>query len=215
MKNRFLYFSFLLFIAGNTAFAKGFSDQSIDISARKDTLKMKTVVNGEVPKPNEYLKERLKPIQSGYKRINSIRQWTAITKKNIEGESAEGGEAAFYYKNKRSEKVIARHYGEMGRKLIEYYLLNGRLSFVFEKEYTYNRPLFYDLKAMKENSDTEAFDLNKSDIMEIRSYFEKGNLIYTVNNKDTVASFGNDHTQKKEQKISEDFQRLLKLSQEK
>ncbi|AYZ36699.1 hypothetical protein EGY07_14540 [Chryseobacterium indologenes] len=215
MKNRFLYFSFLLFIAGNTAFAKGFSDQSIDISARKDTLKMKTVVNGEVPKPNEYLKERLKPIQSGYKRINSIRQWTAITKKNIEGESAEGGEAAFYYKNKRLEKVIARHYGEMGRKLIEYYLLNGRLSFVFEKEYTYNRPLFYDLKAMKENSDTEAFDLNKSDIMEIRSYFEKGNLIYTVNNKDTVASFGNDHTQKKEQKISEDFQRLLKLSQEK
>ncbi|WP_027375078.1 hypothetical protein [Chryseobacterium sp. UNC8MFCol] len=215
MKNRFLYFSFILSIAGNTAFAKGFSDQSIDISARKDTLKMKTVVNGEVPKPNEYLKERLKPIQSGYKRINSIRQWTAITKKNIEGESAEGGEAAFYYKNKRLEKVIARHYGEMGRKLIEYYLLNGRLSFVFEKEYTYNRPLFYDLKAMKENGDTEAFDLNKSDIMEIRSYFEKGNLIYTVNNKDTVASFGNDHTQKKEQKISEDFQRLLKLSQEK
>ncbi len=215
MKNRFLYFSFILFIAGNTAFAKGFSDQSIGISARKDTLKMKTVVNGEVPKSNEYLKERLKPIQSGYKRINSIRQWTAITKKNIEGESAEGGEAAFYYKNKRLEKVIARHYGEMGRKLIEYYLLNGRLSFVFEKEYTYNRPLFYDLKAMKENSDTEAFDLNKSDIMEIRSYFEKGNLIYTVNNKDTEASFGNDHTQKKEQKISEDFQRLLKLSQEK
>ncbi len=215
MKNSFLYFSFILFIAGNTAFAKGFSDQSIDISARKDTLKMKTVVNGEVPKSNEYLKERLKPIQSGYKRINSIRQWTAITKKNIEGESAEGGEAAFYYKNKRLEKVIARHYGEMGRKLIEYYLLNGRLSFVFEKEYTYNRPLFYDLKAMKENSDTEAFDLNKSDIMEIRSYFEKGNLIYTVNNKDTEASFGNDHTQKKEQKISEDFQRLLKLSQEK
>lgn len=215
MKNSFLYFSFILFIAGNTAFAKGFSDQSIDISARKDTLKMKTVVNGEVPKSNEYLKERLKPIQSCYKRINSIRQWTAITKKNIEGESAEGGEAAFYYKNKRLEKVIARHYGEMGRKLIEYYLLNGRLSFVFEKEYTYNRPLFYDLKAMKENSDTEAFDLNKSDIMEIRSYFEKGNLIYTVNNKDTVASFGNDHTQKKEQKISEDFQRLLKLSQEK
>ncbi|HAO28051.1 MAG TPA: hypothetical protein DCQ68_11070 [Chryseobacterium indologenes] len=75
--------------------------------------------------------------------------------------------------------------------------------------------MFYDLKAMKENSDTEAFDLNKSDIMEIRSYFEKGNLIYTVNNKDTEASFGNDHTQKKEQKISEDFQRLLKLSQEK
>ncbi len=215
MKNSFLYFSFILFIAGNTAFAKGFSDQSIDISARKDTLKMKTVVNGEVPKSNEYLKERLKPIQSGYKRINSIRQWTAITKKNIEGESTEGGEAAFYYKNKRLEKVIARHYGEMGRKLIEYYLLNGRLSFVFEKEYTYNRPLFYDLKAMKENSDTEAFDLNKSDIMEIRSYFEKGNLIYTVNNKDTEASFGNDHTQKKEQKISEDFQRLLKLSQEK
>ncbi|TLX24268.1 hypothetical protein FE904_17600 [Chryseobacterium indologenes] len=215
MKNRFLYFSFILFIAGNTAFAKGFSDQSIGISARKDTLKMKTVVNGEVPKSNEYLKERLKPIQSGYKRINSIRQWTAITKKNIEGESTEGGEAAFYYKNKRLEKVIARHYGEMGRKLIEYYLLNGRLSFVFEKEYTYNRPLFYDLKAMKENSDTEAFDLNKSDIMEIRSYFEKGNLIYTVNNKDTEASFGNDHTQKKEQKISEDFQRLLKLSQEK
>lgn len=215
MKNSFLYFSFILFIAGNTAFAKGFSDQSIGISARKDTLKMKTVVNGEVPKSNEYLKERLKPIQSGYKRINSIRQWTAITKKNIEGESTEGGEAAFYYKNKRLEKVIARHYGEMGRKLIEYYLLNGRLSFVFEKEYTYNRPLFYDLKAMKENSDTEAFDLNKSDIMEIRSYFEKGNLIYTVNNKDTVASFGNDHTQKKEQKISEDFQRLLKLSQEK
>jgi len=139
-------------------------------------------------------------------------KWTSVKKKDIEGESAEGGEATFYYTDKGLEKVIARHYGEMGQKLIEYYLLNGQISFVFEKEYRYNRPLFYDAKAMKENNDTEAFDLKKSEITITRNYFENGNIILINATTGRGYNISADYPAEQEKSITEDFKRLLKLA---
>ncbi|MEF9480579.1 hypothetical protein OWR28_25450 [Chryseobacterium sp. 1B4] len=132
-------------------------------------------------------------------------------KKDIEGESAEGGEATFYYTDKGLQKVIAKHYGEMGQKLTEYYLLNGQLSFVFGKEYRYNRPLFYDAKTMKENNDMEAFDLKKSKITMTRNYFENGNIILISNNDLHGSGISTDYPAEQEKEIQEDFKKLLKL----
>ncbi|WP_246008619.1 hypothetical protein [Chryseobacterium lactis] len=203
MKNRFLYLLSVLLITCHFSSAKGLVQNSVE-----DTLKIKASFNEEDTEAHEYLKDRLKPIQTNFKRINSIKNWSAVKSKNIEGESAEGGEARLYYQNKRLEKIIARHYGEMGQLLVEYYLLNGKLSFVFEKEYKYNRPLFYDQKAMKENNDTEAFDFKKSEITETRNYFEKGNLIHIVNSQDCGAPFSGDYVREEEKRIIEDFKRL-------
>lgn len=180
-----------------------------------DTAKIKESFREKDIAVNEYLTDRLKPVRTNFKRINSITKWSSIKKKNIEGESAEGGEAVFYEQKGRLEKITARLYGEMGQVLAEYYLLNGHLSFVFEKIYTYNRPMFYDVKAMKENHDTEAFDFKKSEIEESRNYFEKGKLVHLVNSLDCGAPFSSDYIDGEQKRISEAFQKLLKLRKEK
>jgi hypothetical protein len=180
-------------------------------TVKSDTIKIKESSNEEDIAVNEFLTDRLKPIRTNFKRINSITKWSSIKKKDIEGESAEGGEAVFYEQKGHLEKITARLYGEMGQVLTEYYLLNGNLSFVFEKIYTYNRPLFYDLKAMKENNDTEAFDFKKSEIEENRGYFEKGKLVHVTNSQDCDAPFSSDYIDGEEKRFSEAFQKLLKL----
>lgn len=216
MKYKYLQSLFILLIAFQSGYAGNLRCKSPETSgAKPDTIKIKESLNEEDIEPNEYLKDRLKPIQANFKRINSITKWSSIKKKNIEGESAEGGEATYYYKNNRLEKVMARHYGETGQVLIEYYLLNGKLSFVFEKDYEYNRPLFYDKKAMKENNDTEAFDFEKSEITETRNYFESGSLLYIVNSQDCGAPFSGDYMREEDKRMKDDFKRLLKLEKEK
>lgn len=212
MKSKCLQVIFLLFINISSVYAGGLQ---LTFIPQNDTISIKESLNEDDMDTNEYLKNRLKHIQVNFKRINSITKWTSIKKKSIEGESAEGGEATYYYKNKRLEKIMARHYGETGQVLIEYYLLNGNLSFVFEKDYKYNRPLFYDEKAMKENNDTEAFDFEKSEITETRNYFEKGSLIHIVNSQDCGAPFSGKYMNEEDKRMKDDFKRLLRLEKEK
>lgn len=99
-----------------------------------DTVKLKETFNEEDLPANDYLTDRLKPIRENFKRINSITNWTSIDTEEL-SESTEGGEAKFYYQNGQLEKIVTRHYGETFQLLTEYYLLNGQLSFVFEKLY--------------------------------------------------------------------------------
>ncbi|WP_426477705.1 hypothetical protein ACP3T3_21275 [Chryseobacterium sp. CBSDS_008] len=213
MKNRFLHGVFIILISLSFAYAQKSGDQaSVFFTAKgQDTVKIGEPYNEKDTTGSKSLKNRIKPIQANFKSINSVTKWTSVKKKDIEGESAEGGEATFYYMDRGLQKVIAKHYGEMGQKLIEYYLLNGQLSFVFEKEYKYNRPLFYDAKAIKENNDTEAFDLKKSKITMTRNYFENGNIILISNNNIHGSGIGADYPAEQEEKIKEDFKRLLKL----
>lgn len=214
MKNRFLHGVFIILISLSSAYAQKSGDQaSVFFTTKaKDTVRINETFNENDTTNSKGLKKQLKPIQTNFKRINSMTKWTSVKKKDIEGESAEGGEATFYYTDKGLEKVIARHYGEMGQKLIEYYLLNGRLSFVFEKEYRYNRPLFYDAKAMKENNDTEAFDLKKSETTMTRNYFENGNIILINATTGRGYNISADYPAEQEKSITEDFKRLLKLA---
>ncbi len=209
MKSRFLYGVFIVLMSMSSAHAQKFNDQSsvFFTTKTKDTLK----INEKDPTSSKSLKNRLKPIQTNFKRINSMTKWTSVKKKDIEGESAEGGETTFYYTDKGLEKIIARHYGEMGQALIEYYLLNGQLSFVLEKEYRYNRPLFYDTKAMKENNDTEAFDFNKSEVITTRNYFENGHIIMINNTTGRGFNISADYPAEQNKNIKEGFKKLLKL----
>ncbi len=96
-------------------------------------------------------------------------------------ESTEGGKATFYHQNDRLEKIVVQHFGETGQKLTEYYFLKYQLSFVFEKELVYNRPIYQDSTRMEENNDDEVFDINQSKVMEQRSYFKNGKLLHQTN----------------------------------
>lgn len=211
MKNIFFYTLMILVAAISLNHAKT-CEIKIDKlqTITSDTTKIKESFSEDDIPVSEFLKDRLKPIRSNFKRINSITKWTSIKKKDIEGESAEGGEAIFYEHKGHLKKITTRLYGEMGQVLTEYYLLNGDLSFVFEKKYTYNRPFFYDAKAMKENNDTEFFDLKKSEIEENRNYFEKGKLIHVINSLDCGAPFSSDYIVGEQARWSEAFQKLMK-----
>ncbi|WP_395972851.1 hypothetical protein [Chryseobacterium cucumeris] len=64
---------------------------------------------------------------------------------------------------------------------------------------------------MKENNDTEAFDLKKSKITLTRNYFENGNIIMITNTTERGFNISADYPAEQEEKIKEDFKRLLKL----
>jgi hypothetical protein len=183
---------------------------SIVDSLPQNTIQLQTTFNEEDFLANDYLADRLQPIRENFKRINSITSWTLIDKRALR-ESTEGGAAEYYYLYEQLEKIVALHFGETFQQLTEYYLLNGQLSFVFEKLYKYNRPIYYDLERAKENNDDEAFDFEKSEIIEERSYFENGKLIHKIENGDCGAPFADDYLLGEQEKIKTGFEKLIEL----
>lgn len=163
---------------------------------------------------NEYLKNELKPIRENFKRLNSIENWTTIKVVDLL-ESTEGAEAKYYFQSKKLEKIITRHFGETCQKLTEYYLKDGKLSFVFEKSYQYNRPIHYDSSAKEENNDTEEFDFDKSEIMEDRSYFSNEKLLHQLNNQDCGSQFASDYLLEEQKRLLTEFKKLIELEKTK
>jgi hypothetical protein len=155
----------------------------------------------------EYLTLELKPIRANFKRINSIEKWDVIDSIEI-WESNEGGHANFFYSNGVLEKVLVRHFGETYQDLTEYYLLNGQLSFTFEKQSKYNRPLLYDSASMIENNDDQVWDYDKSEIHEFRNYFYNGKLIRQLYNQDCGAPFAQEYLEAEQQRILTEFNNM-------
>ncbi|MFV0604962.1 MAG: hypothetical protein ACK5NK_03880 [Niabella sp.] len=149
-------------------------------------------------------------IRDNFKKINAITQWSSITVKEI-FESAEGGEALYYTLDGNLEKIVTRNLGETFQLYTEYYLLNKQPSFVYEKRYTYNRPIYYDSVAMKELGDSEIFDFDKSIITEKRNYFKNNKLLRQVNNPEIVQPDDVNLLQEEEQRILTAYKTLLTI----
>lgn len=150
-----------------------------------------------------------KSIRSDVDRINSITTWTSVDTVTIE-ESTEGGMAVFFYTESRPEKVVVWHAGEMGQTLEEYYLLNNELRFVLERQYGYNRPIYYDSAAMRENNDTTSFHVTESKVTEYTNYFHGGKLVHRASNDMDAASTPASDLSKEETRIKDDFDRIMK-----
>lgn len=166
----------------------------------KDSLKSDTVFE-------EYLGKRLKPIRENFKRINEITEWTSVDKRKL-NQSTESGAATYYFLQDTLLKVVAIHFGETGKNFQEFYTKNGQLSFVFEQQYQYNRPITWDSTAMNENNDTETFDIDKSEIIEDRSYFSKGELIRQINNQDCGSPFEEEYLKEEQVRLKMEFEKL-------
>jgi hypothetical protein len=183
-------------------------------SLQRNVFELKETFNQEDLPVNEYLIERLKPIRANFKRINAIANWTTIKTEDI-WETTEGSEAKFYYLNGQLEKIITRQFGETFQLLTEYYLLKGQLSFVFEKTYKYNRPLYYDSTAMKEMNDTEVFNFEKSKIIEARNYFDSKKLLHQLNNQNSGSMLTDNYLLEEQKRIKAAFEKLIKLGAKK
>jgi hypothetical protein len=200
-----LIFTFLTFGIGNCQNENG---------KAKDVEEIKISEN-EIDEPiNEYLTQKLIPIRENFKRVNSIENWIEIKQIDI-WETTEGGFVNFYFQEHKLEKIITRHFGETAQKLTEYYLLNEELSFVFEKLYKYNRPIYWDSKAKEENNDTEVFEFEKSEIIEDRSYFANEKLLHQINNQDCGSPFASDYLMEEQERLLTEFKRLIKLEKQK
>ncbi|HYF30581.1 MAG TPA: hypothetical protein VD993_05650 [Chitinophagaceae bacterium] len=182
-------------------------------AARTDTVILKEARNEE-DYPQEYLADKLKPIRTNFKRINSISTWAFIDTIELQ-ESAEGGEAVYYYQDGKLQKIITRHFGETSQRLAEYYLLDDRISFVLEKSYAYSRPVYHDSTAMKENNDTATSDMDKSEIIEARNYFQNGKLLHQIHSQDCGAPWADEYLREEQSRIVPEFERLLKLAKRK
>ena len=105
---------------------------------------------------------------------NNINSYKKI-KKDLKGESSEGGELKGYFNNEELKKIVVSYYGEMGKLIEEYYFWNNNLFFVFTQDYLYNMPKIMD------GSKVEKIDEN-------RYYFSAGKLIRWLDpNKEKAA----------------------------
>ena len=182
----------------------------------KDTFKISESKN-QIDNPvNEYLTEQLEPIRKNFKKLNSIENgnWSSLVTKELDGTN-EGGEVTYYHWNNDLDKIVAKEYGETFQVLTEYYFLNGKISFVFQKALKYNRPIYHDSIAMKEMKDNEVFDITKAEIIEERNYFDKGKLIHQLNSEDCGSPMADDFLQAEQKRILQKLTRILKLEKEK
>ncbi|WP_282628161.1 hypothetical protein [Empedobacter sedimenti] len=142
----------------------------------------------------------IKLIQANFKRINTIGKWSKITQYETD-DSTDGGYINYYYNHDKLEKIVVRKFGESGQYLAEYYLLNHKLSFVFEKDLKYNMPYY-----LKE------FNYDDSEIIEDRYYYSNNKLINYKSNQDDGAPFSDIFIKNEEKRVLKEFNQLLKNS---
>lgn len=83
----------------------------------------------------------IKSIQREYAKINKGLVRYRKVKKELSGFSLEGGALIGYLDGPAVVKIVANHYGEMGRSVEEYYYANGKLIFIFRRDFDYDKPL--------------------------------------------------------------------------
>ncbi len=165
--------------------------------AIRDTLQVSR--NMEDISANEYLNEELQPIRANFKRINSIVAFDKVIVDNYTSINAvDEGEVIFYYSKNELQKVTNHQYESTQQYLTEYYLLNGKLSFAFNKTLEYNAPY---------NSDQ--FDLSKSELIEDRYYFKDDVLLHQLNSQDCGAPFESEYLKAEGENVLSIFKALL------
>ncbi|HYJ06282.1 MAG TPA: hypothetical protein VEX43_14200 [Chthoniobacterales bacterium] len=107
------------------------------------------------------IEEKIKAIRQRYAEVERELKQGRQVKRDLPGESAEGGELTGYFKETSLRKLAAQFYGESGKALEEYYFWEGQLFFVLRTESRYTRPLSGVVKSKTEE----------------RFYFDAGKLI--------------------------------------
>lgn len=141
--------------------------------------------------------ENIKSIRDNFNRINAKKDWKKVDSLDLlEGDS----QSVFYYSNKGLEKLVHTNFGEYGKKIVEYYVLNNNISFVSERELKYNS-----------NATLKEFDSKKTTLEQTKYYFQNDTLFDIVSNQDCGSRFADDFVTAENKRIHEDFDRILKL----
>ena len=94
--------------------------------------------------------KKIELIRKEYNNINNnIKSYSKETKE-LSGFSTEGGELDIFTREGDIKKLTANHYGEMGKRVEEYYYKNGKPIFIYSKLFNYDKP-FGDIIETEEN----------------------------------------------------------------
>ena len=120
------------------------------------------------------IEQKVKRIRAQYGQIERGLKQCRQVKRDLPGESAEGGELMAYFKDRSVEKLSAKFFGETGRALEEYYFWDSELIFVLRVESAYTKPMSGVVKSKTEE----------------RFYFADGKLIRWLGNGNKPVSLG-------------------------
>jgi hypothetical protein len=87
------------------------------------------------------VEEKVKTIRAHYSKIEGSLKNCKQVKRDLTGESAEGGELTAYLKDASIRKMSAKFFGETGKALQEYYFWDNQLIFVLRVESHYTKPM--------------------------------------------------------------------------
>ena len=71
--------------------------------------------------------------------------------------------------------------------------------------------MYYDSIAMVESKDTEFFDLKKSTVLEVRSYFDRDILFHVINNPIKKSLRPKEYMLEEQSRIYNNYNKLLDL----
>ena len=116
------------------------------------------------------------------------------------GNTTEGGEAVYYYENKRLKVIVAGYFGETGKSHEEVYFGDNYPIFVYKERHVYNAP-----------ATDKKFNEKKTKVYQERYYFDSNkNLIRYIDEKGKIIVSG-DKLQNESINIKNEIVRLLKL----
>lgn len=102
------------------------------------------------PLADSTVDEQVKIIRSRYDTVEKDLGRCKQAKRDLPGESTEGGELTAYFSDQSLRKLVAKFYGETGQAREEYYFWDDRLFFVLRVESRYNKPLSGKVKTKSE-----------------------------------------------------------------
>ena len=149
-------------------------------------------------------------IRKNYQKISSTKKWTRVDSIELE-QSTDGGVLFLFYQGDTLKMMKEYNYGEHGKGLTEYYVLNNQLILVYDKEYSYNRPYYWDSTKMRENKNNQVYDPKKTKVDINRFYFNKGKMIEWIDQKSITHATRDDTFAQNEKSNEEHFKYLLSL----
>lgn len=123
---------------------------------------------------------KIKAIRQRYAKVERELKQCRQVKRELSGESAEGGELTGYFQRDSLRKLVGQFYGETGQAREEYYFWDGQLFFVLRTESRYTKPLSGVVK-------------NKT---EERFYFDEGTLIQWLGPDRKPVRFGREEEER-------------------
>ena len=125
--------------------------------------------------------EEIKTIKEHFNYVETnIEKFELATSTTFE-ESTDGATIKKYSDNGQLVKIRIEYLEETGKLFREFYIDNKQLLFVFDQEFNYNMPYYFDAKKAKEMGFDEGYDPKKTKKSEHRYYFYNNKLIRWIN----------------------------------